>query len=345
MFTLQHKVHAVSFAIAFDNLNEAMRRFQEWFDLPPPSASQIRYWKEKLLETGTLVKNREGAGRPVSASGDGNKEAVRNLINESPTISTRELSRATHVSQTSIRRIIKKEGFRPWKLSIHQELYDADPDRRIEFCEGVMRLTEQRPDFYTQIVFSDEATFTLQGTVNKHNLHYYSREKPDTYLPQPVNSVSLKVWIMMNGEGVKGLHITQQTINGEYYYREILESIVWPYFRHRRLKVFQQDGAPPHYYGRCRQFLDERLNERWIGRRGSLMEFPPRSPDLTPLDYWLWSYLKDNVYKTKQANIQQLEESIRTSIEDIPLQFFSNAIAAFPKRIQRCIEVGGGIFE
>jgi len=38
--------------------------------------------------------------------------------------------------------------------------------------------------------------------------------------------------------------------------------------------------------------------ERWIGRRGAI-KWPPRSPDLTPLDYFMWGYLKERVYKTK----------------------------------------------
>ena len=46
---------------------------------------------------------------------------------------------------------------------------------------------------------------------------------------------------------------------------------------------FQQDGAPSHYHRDVRAYLDENLPKRWIWRRGSI-EFPPRSPDLTPLD-------------------------------------------------------------
>ncbi|GFS72586.1 uncharacterized protein NPIL_493121 [Nephila pilipes] len=49
---------------------------------------------------------------------------------------------------------------------------------------------------------------------------------------------------------------------------------------------FQQDGAPPHYHRDVRSFLDGILPNRWIGRRG-FVEYPPRSPDLTPLDFFL----------------------------------------------------------
>ena len=59
-------------------------------------------------------------------------------------------------------------------------------------------------------------------------------------------------------------------------------------FENKNEVYVQQDGAPPHFHINVRNFLDHTVNQRWIGRRGSATEFPPRSPDLTPLDYYLW---------------------------------------------------------
>ena len=91
---------------------------------------------------------------------------------------------------------------------------------------------QTNPQFYQLIVFSDEATFHTCGTVNKHNLHYYSKENPHMKLTNPVNSPSVKIWAMINGDGVQGLHICEETIDGDYYLDNILKPIVWPYFRH-----------------------------------------------------------------------------------------------------------------
>ena len=49
---------------------------------------------------------------------------------------------------------------------------------------------------------------------------------------------------------------------------------------------FQHDGAPPHYTNRVRELLNELLPNRWLGRGGPVA-WPPRSTDLTPLDYYL----------------------------------------------------------
>ncbi|GBM55690.1 hypothetical protein AVEN_198696-1 [Araneus ventricosus] len=50
--------------------------------------------------------------------------------------------------------------------------------------------------------------------------------------------------------------------------------------------IFEQDGAPPHYGNIVREFLDTTFPQRWIGR-GAVMAWPPRSPDITPLDFYL----------------------------------------------------------
>ena len=44
----------------------------------------------------------------------------------------------------------------------------------------------------------------------------------------------------------------------------------------------QQDGAPPLYHQDVRAYLDDTVPGQWIGRRGPI-EYPLRSPDLTPL--------------------------------------------------------------
>ena len=72
---------------------------------------------------------------------------------------------------------------------------------------------------------------------------------------------------------------------------------------------YQQDGAPPHYAAPVRQYLDELFPNRWIGRRG-FVEWPARLPDLSPLDYFLWGYLKCKVFATKPSDINELKRRI-----------------------------------
>ena len=73
--------------------------------------------------------------------------------------------------------------------------------------------------------------------------------------------------------------------------------------------IFQQDGVPPHWGSHVRRFLDATFPNRWIGRDGPT-PWPPRSPDITPLDFFLWGYVKDKVFSTLVPDITNLKASI-----------------------------------
>jgi len=64
-----------------------------------------------------------------------------------------------------------------------------------------------------------------------------------------------------------------------------------------------QDGTPPHFSCFVTDVLNERFPDAWIGRGGPI-PWPPRCPDLSPLDFFLWGYIKNIVYAEKIRNIQ-----------------------------------------
>jgi len=55
--------------------------------------------------------------------------------------------------------------------------------------------------------------------------------------------------------------------------------------------ILQLDGAAPHFHRNVRVLLNRVLQQRWIGRAAKgdnhLLPWPPRSPDLTPCDFFL----------------------------------------------------------
>jgi hypothetical protein len=55
----------------------------------------------------------------------------------------------------------------------------------------------------------------------------------------------------------------------------------------RQRLLFQHDGAPAHYGEDVRQWLNETCPGTWIGR-GWPIAWPPRSLDLTSIDFFLW---------------------------------------------------------
>ena len=62
-------------------------------------------------------------------------------------------------------------------------------------------------------------------------------------------------------------------------------------------------------------------------------EWPPRSPDLTPCDFYLWGYTKEEVYKTKPRTLEDLETRIREVLNDIPDDILQEVVHSMRKLV------------
>jgi hypothetical protein len=60
-------------------------------------------------------------------------------------------------------------------------------------------------------------------------------------------------------------------------------------------------GAPVHSSSAVRDALSNTYYDRWIDRGGPIA-WPPRSPDLNPLDFYLLGHLKTLVYAAPVDN-------------------------------------------
>ncbi|GFS92007.1 transposable element Tc3 transposase [Trichonephila clavipes] len=88
---------------------------------------------------------------------------------------------------------------------------------------------------------------------------------------------------------------------------------------------FQQDGATCHTARATIDLLKNTFGDRLILRFGSVI-CPPRACDLTPLDYFLWRYVKSSVYVDKPQTLDHLEDSIRRVIAVIRPQMLKKSL-------------------
>jgi len=71
------------------------------------------------------------------------------------------------------------------------------------------------------------------------------------------------------------------------------------------------------------------------------VSWPPRSPELTAPDFFLWGYLK-KVYSTRPTDLHALKENIREEIAHLSEETLQAVIRSFVTRVPLCIEEGGG---
>ena len=73
--------------------------------------------------------------------------------------------------------------------------------------------------------------------------------------------------------------------------------------------------------------------------------WPPRSPDLTHADFFLWGRLKDKVYKNTPRTIEQLKDAIRQEIQAVNFDTSGKIFQNLKKRIEVCLDVKGDQFQ
>jgi hypothetical protein len=94
------------------------------------------------------------------------------------------------------------------------------------------------------------------------------------------------------------------------------------------------------------QHIKDTFCNRWIGC-GSTIDWPPRSPDLTPLDFCSWGWMKSEVYRRKVDTWDELLDRIMDAIARImeSQDELRRATRHVLTRVAMCIDNDRGIFE
>ena len=89
------------------------------------------------------------------------------------------------------------------------------------------------------------------------------------------------------------------------------------------------DGAPAHYAPDVRDWLDETLRVRRIGRRGSIDWLLLGFLDLIAVDFFLWRYLNDIAYKSKLRTLSNLKQSSISAFSICARKFMNRYLKDF----------------
>ena len=150
----------------------------------------------------------------------------------------------------------------------------------------------------------------MNGKVNSQNVHEYAPhgERPEINYAVNESRERCTVWVGLYGNGtLLGTFFFDGYVNSANYLRMLNEEL-FPQLTDKFGNQFNnghfsrlwwaQDGASPHRSNEVREWLMEFFHHRVIALRHDIEcpPPPPRSPDLTPCDYFLWGYLKSKVY-------------------------------------------------
>lgn len=344
-YTVQERVNLVLlYAECSYNYQSFGRKVRETNGSRLPRKSLVDIWLKKLRDTGS-VENAPKVRRNTVRTAE-NIELVQNRVEEHDgKVSIRNMSNEFGMSYSAIQKILKKDlKLYPYKAQTVQELYSNDYPKRQNFALQMMGIRVEDPNFEHNLFFVDEAHFHLDGVPNKQNFRIWAEENPQFVIQEPLHSDRITALMGIGYYGVIGPFFFDGNVNGERY-REMLEENVipalsqWPNYKEL---VFIQDGAPAHWAKLTRALLDRYFPNRWIGRDAGFISWPPRSPDLSIVDFFVWGYLKSRLYKGNRfRNIEVLKERIIEESQSITVEMSRRSLSNFWDRLLICEMAGG----
>jgi hypothetical protein len=160
-------------------------------------------------------------------------------------------------------------------------------------------------------------------------------ENPRVFLEHVRDSPKVDVFCALIKERVYGPFLFMETTITGIVYLDMLQQFLFPQLEEDDQEGrihFQQGGAPPHCLGEVREYLSTRFPGRWIGRT-SPIAWAPRSQELTHLEFFLWWFVKDQVFvSTLPANVVELRTRITAAVAEVKPEMLRSVWQEFDYR-------------
>ncbi|GFV99782.1 transposase-like protein [Trichonephila clavipes] len=304
-----------------------------------PAHTMFARLHQQLCETGSFQKAARNRDRTERT--ELNEEIVLDMVETTPSLSTRGIANEIGISYSSVWMILDDSALHPFHYQRVQSLKECDFAPRQGVSQWYLQQRIANPFFAASVLFTDEASFSREGIFNTHNSHSWAAVNPHVTRTRAAQDRFLvNVWtgilgdhliqcfsnwgrdknvIQKGGASIESLRSTD--LIGPYILPDRLTGPSYLIFLEQVLPElldsahvtaatrtsmwFQQDGAPAHFSISVRNHLDATCGERWIGRGGPV-HWPPRSPDFSCLDYFFWGQMKSLLYETPVNSAEEL---------------------------------------
>ncbi|GFX82535.1 DUF4817 domain-containing protein [Trichonephila clavipes] len=318
------------YSLADGNGCAAVRLYRERYPTRrQPNHRMFARVHQNLVERGSFRATIEGTGRRRKARTPIFEEGALHAVDQTPGTSVRALAASTGKSPTTIHRVLQGAALHPFHVQRVQSLQPDDPHDVSRFAQWFLNQIAADMHFASSVLFCDEATFSREAMQQRFTVN---------------------MWTGIVGDSLLGPYILPPQLDSHKYLvfrQEVLpELLTYVPAPIRRPMWFQQDGAASHYARHVRDHLDRTFPNRWIGRGGPVV-WPPRSPDLSPLDFYLWGAMKGLVYDTPVVSEMDLVARISIAaarIREMP-GVFEDVRQSMSRRCRACIHANERNFE
>ena len=300
----------------------------------------------KRFDTEGRIVNKAGRGRKrCTSQQQDNYLRVSSLRERRLTSSdlTRQLNAAhrSNVSKSTVKRRLKEAGLRGCVAVRKPLLRPQNRRKRLQWAKEHASWTVQQ---WKRVLWTDESKFEVFGSHRRVYVRRRDTEKFHKDCVQPTvkhGGASVMVRGCFGGQKVGDIAQIKGIMRKEEYLTILQDHAIPSGSRILgRGFVFQQDNDPKHSSKLCKGYLEQKSRTRLC----SIMDWPPQSPDLSPIEL-LWDELDRSVKNRQPTSAKQLWEFLQDEWNQIKGEYLEKLLLRMPRICAAVVKARGGYFD
>lgn len=307
---------------------------------------------KRLESTSDILPSKHGAKKTVCT--EENQTTVEEFLmsqEDQPGshLSHRKIAARLNISRRSVQRMAQKAGIKSYRRMTVSRISQTGKNKRLERSQYL--LDGYGDEDVKFMCFHDEKDFTLEVPSNRQNNRVNARVRKTEINPKRLyhqrSRFSLKLMVsccvswrgktdifFVNPQDTK---VTAATFT-KHLQKDLLPACTQLYPDGDFIMVI--DGATSHTAKETQHYL-ETFAPRFIPSD----KWPPYSPDLNVMDYFVWDSLQEKVYYGRNKpfdNLQELQARIEECWPRVSHAAIKRAILQWRKRLQCVVSEQGG---
>ena len=272
---------------------------------------------------------------------------VQKIIDEDPGRSMRSIAKGLKVSEWTIRTVVHQDiRYKSYVMRKCQFVSAKTQENRHMRSKRLLNKVKNPHEQGMFWFFSDEKNFDQDQKNNRRNDRWLCADPSEVprvmHTKFPATVMVLGV-VSSEGHVMPPYFFPQGLRVNAAGYLDVLKAVVKPWIdkvSNGRPYVFQQDSAPSHKAIVTQDWLSENFHDHVTPNM-----WPPNSPDLNPMDYYVWSVVERETNRHPHNTIASLKAAIVQVMSEMNKDHLISACRRFRPRLEAVIEAKGGFIE
>ena len=289
----------------------------------------ITRWVRRFSESGSL-HDIDRSGRPVTVTPKV-RAKIKRLAQRKQRTSARAihrtlLARGTDIGRESVRTALHDAGLHPHVRPRQPKQQHGDKKKRLTFAK------EAKEVDWSRVWYADEKRFELFSRPNRKNDVRWTDDVSEVEAVEVRKHVgAVNVWGAFSRGAKAPLNLFTGVMTAQKY-TEILDSTLLPATRACHgdgAWAYLQDNDPKHTAAHTRRWLEQHVPTA-LAASG----FPPRSPDLNPMEH-AWAKVADHVARAEPQTVDALRRAVRAAWEVVMTDDYRHSLSdSMPTRLR-----------